>query len=327
MTQRLEFHEFGSPETVLRHASCAEAENSGLRLRLLYSPINPADLNYIEGTYGLKPELPAVPGMEGVAEVFESNDVTLPVGSHVMAPPRPGNWCSHRSATAAECVLVPVGVPLVQAAMARVNPPSAWRMLHDFVQLQPGDWVAFNAATSGVGFSLIQIAKQLGLKTVAFARSEASLERLKIAGCTLAFLDHPAGFEEASDQLNSQRPQLALNAVGGESALRLCNLLGEGGTLVTYGAMARKALKVPNSLLIFKDLRLRGFWLNRWFREQAQPQKDPMWAQLFTWMREGKLATPVDSMFALEDFRAALAANAQAGRLGKVLFQFEGVPA
>ena len=34
------------------------------------------------------------------------------------------------------------------------------------------------------------------------------------------------------------------------------------GTMVTYGGMSMKPVSVPTSLLIFKDLRLRGFWLS-----------------------------------------------------------------
>src|SRR5262245_44669870 len=42
-----------------------------VRLRMLFSPVNPADLNYIEGTYGKKPVLPAVPGIEGAGRIVE----------------------------------------------------------------------------------------------------------------------------------------------------------------------------------------------------------------------------------------------------------------
>ena len=38
-------------------------------VRMLASPINPSDIMYTEGKYGLKPHLPATPGFEGVGVV------------------------------------------------------------------------------------------------------------------------------------------------------------------------------------------------------------------------------------------------------------------
>ena len=35
--------------------------------------------------------------------------------------------------------------------MLKVNPITAWRMLHDFVPLRSGEWLIQNAANSGAG--------------------------------------------------------------------------------------------------------------------------------------------------------------------------------
>jgi trans-2-enoyl-CoA reductase len=37
---------------------------------MLAAPINPADLNMIEGVYGVKPKLPAIGGNEGVGTII-----------------------------------------------------------------------------------------------------------------------------------------------------------------------------------------------------------------------------------------------------------------
>ena len=52
-------------------------------------------------------------------------------------------------------------------------------------------------------------------------------------------------------------PRLALNCVGGKSATELARSLAPGGTMVTYGAMARMPIQLPTSLFIFKDI-VRG---------------------------------------------------------------------
>ena len=58
------------------------------------------------------------------------------------------------------------------------------------------------------------------------------------------------------------RPKLGLNCVGGASSTVVAKSLAHGATIVTYGGMSMKPLTVPTSLLIFKDLTCKGFWLS-----------------------------------------------------------------
>ena len=63
--------EFGKPEAVarLQRVEATPVGSGQICVRTKFAPINPADLNFIEGTYGTKPEVPCVPGMEGVGKI------------------------------------------------------------------------------------------------------------------------------------------------------------------------------------------------------------------------------------------------------------------
>src|SRR5437899_394209 len=58
------------------------------------APINPADINAIEGKYPGRPEVPAVPGFEGAGIVVEvgPNVSTLANGALVILPHHVGTW-------------------------------------------------------------------------------------------------------------------------------------------------------------------------------------------------------------------------------------------
>jgi len=58
-------------------------------------------------------------------------------------------------------------------------------------------------------------------------------------------------------------PLLGLNCVGGAAASSAMRLLGKGATFVTYGGLSRKPLAVPASALIFRDIRVVGYWLSK----------------------------------------------------------------
>ena len=110
-------------------------------------------------------------------------------------------------------------------------------------------------------------------------------------------------------------PSLAFNCVGGESALRLMNLLAPGGTHITFGAMARRPLTVPNGLLIFKNLNLRGLWITKWIEGAPREEIDEVYGRLAT----SGLSMPVDRLVSLADYAEAIDAVTAPGRNGKVL--------
>jgi NADPH:quinone reductase-like Zn-dependent oxidoreductase len=134
-------------------------------------------------------------------------------------------------------------------------------------------------------------------------------------------LDDTSAVDAAKEICGEKRPALALNAVGGDSALRLMNILAPGGAHVTYGAMGRKPLKVPNGLLIFKDLEIRGFWLTRWIDAATRTELDAAYGFLAEEVAEGRLVVPVDSTHGLDAFEQALERLGSGDRDGKVLFK------
>lgn len=68
---------------------------------------------------------------------------------------------------------------LTTAATLKVNPPTAYRILNDFVDLNPGDSIIQNGANSNVGQSVIQLAKVMGLKSINLVRNRPDLGTLK----------------------------------------------------------------------------------------------------------------------------------------------------
>ena len=134
---------------------------------MLAAPINPADLNQIEGKYPIRRPLPATPGFEG-AGVVEKSAASVrrasPSGTQVILPHDFGTWREAAVVKADELVAVPNEIDPEQAAMLKINPLTAWRMLHDFVRLERGDWVIQNAANSAAGRAVIQICTQARLQ-------------------------------------------------------------------------------------------------------------------------------------------------------------------
>lgn len=289
-------------------------------VRILAAPINPADLNTIEGTYGVKLTLPAVPGIEGCGVVAASEAEDFQVGDEVIFIRRAATWATHTTVPADSLFKLPQGIDPVQAAMLKVNPATAWRLLHGFETLRKGDWIVQNLGNSAVGRCVIQLARDLGIRTISFVRRAEVADELRELGADEVFTDDDEGLAAAKGALGGANAALAFNAVGGESALRLMKLLRESGTHITYGAMARKPVTVPNGLLIFRDIQVRGLWVTRWLENSTAAEVQSLYQDLAERVAAGRLVQPVDGLFPLEAFQDALAGLDAPGRSGKVLF-------
>jgi len=319
----LRYHEHGDPREVLQadEVPVPEPGEGEVLLEMLASAIHPSDLGLINGSYGRLKDLPAVAGREGVGKVVALG-AGIPdelLGKLASLPEDFGAWRQFSLAKEDELILLPSLVPPEQLALALLNPMTAWRLLNDFEYLNPGDFVIQNAANSAVGCSIIQFASRLGAEVINLVRREELRAPLKELGAKNVILDDDEAPEKVAEITDGAKCKLALNSVGGRSALRLAKCLVRGGVHVTFGAMTGDPVRFPTRQLIFDDLRLVGFWLDKWkrsrdlsaFRKAAEAVLQPL---ALTEIRH-----PVDSTFTLDQFQEALERNAEP-RFGKVVF-------
>jgi len=319
--KQVEFTEFGRPEDVVS-VVCGQSpdiEDGQIAVKMLAAPINPADINFIEGTYGVKPSLPAVPGIEGVGCVEDSRAEGFQIGDKVIFLERVGTWRELIICDASSAMVVDNHVNVEQAAMLKVNPMTALCLLQNYVDLKPGDWVIQNAANSGVGQSVIQIAKILGLRTINLVRRAELIPQLYELGADKVFLDDSESKAELSEFCTIARPTLVCNAIGGDSSIRLMNTLVEKGVHVTYGAMSRRPVTIPNKYLIFRQIRFEGLWITKWLEDTPRNEVESSYRKLANWIESGKLEQSVDSAYQLEHVVQALERAQQPNRSGKVL--------
>jgi trans-2-enoyl-CoA reductase len=194
-------------------------------------------------------------------------------------------------------------------------------MLNDFVSLQPGDWVLQNAANSAVGRCVIQIARARGWKTINVVRRPELIEELKALGADEVLVAGEQTAKEIRAVAGQQPIRLALNAVGGDSALDQLKVLAPLGVQVTYGGMSKLPVTVPTGILIFNDVIVRGFWMTRWYENASAAAVQGMWSELAEWMQQGALKIPVERVFSLDEVAAAVALARKGERSGKVLLK------
>ncbi len=321
------FEAFGEPAEVIRLIECAEPPQPGpgeATLAMQLVPINPADLLNLRGFYGAAPQnLPATPGAEGLGKVTEvgPNVDHIAVGDLVVAPPGSGSWRQRLTVPATYLSRLPATADRRQLAMLRVNPATALAMLKDVIDLQPGDWVIQNAANSAVGHYLIQIAPLHGLRTVNLVRRATLIPELKQAGGDVVI---PAGedlAERVAEATGGTKPRLGIDAISGQACGDLASCLADGGTVVNYGALSGEPCQISTRDTIFRDIRLRGFWLRTWMAATPPEQVHRTYDNLAEAVAAGKMSAAVEQVYAFDEIAAAVAHAGREGRQGKILIQ------
>ena len=282
-------------------------------LRMMAAPINPADINMIQGVYPVKLPLPLFAGFDGVAEVLsvgsgvkrlQSGDWVVPNITSGL-----GTWRMFVVCSEDDMWKIPNDIPLLSAATLSVNPCTAYRMLTDFGHLEKGDVVIQNGANSAVGQAVIQIAAAMGLQTVNIVRDRPNLDILVNTlidmGATHVITDDFAHSPQMKVLMGTlPKSKLALNCVSGKGVADILKYMEQKGVMVTYGGMSKKPLMVPTGSFIFKDVRLRGFWMSQWNKENSNsPKRREMWDYLCGLVRKGQLLPPLYRSVPLEHFK------------------------
>lgn len=303
----------------------AELAEGQVLLEMLAAPINPSDVLTLTGRYAILPPLPAIGGKEGVAKVVEHGpNVTEPeLGQTVLLPVGSGTWATHMVADAKALIPLPHGVDPIQLSMIKVNPPTASLMLSEYVDLQNGDWVIQNAANSGVGSYLITLAKLRGLKTVNVVRRESLVKPLLAADADVVLVDGVVDGRSLAERVKAATGgaaiKLGIDAVSGAASTRLGEALGDGATLVIYGAMSGEPCSLAPKVIIFKDITVRGFWLAKWFRTATPERQKELFGRIIGLIAAGQLSAPIHATYKVKDIKEAVRVAASGQRNGKVV--------
>jgi NADPH:quinone reductase-like Zn-dependent oxidoreductase len=312
---------YGSPveyTNVVEINDIGAIKNDEVIIEVLYSPVNPSDLLLANGTYPIQPKLPSVIGGEGVGRVVSigSSVSTVKPGNIVTIPFGTFAWSEKVVAKAADLIILPAGIDLQQAAMLSINPPTAVLLLEEFVSLNAGDWIVFNAANASVSNTIIAVAKSKGIKTLGLVRRKEAIDIALKAGADIVLIDDENVVGEAKKATNNAEIKLGLDAVGGKATNSIAQILANEGNLVCYAAMSREPISVSQFGLIFRGIQIHGFFM---YLPAYLPKLKDAKLQSLKLLEQGKLNVPVAKIYPPERVKEAIQHTINGG---KVLLQF-----
>jgi NADPH:quinone reductase-like Zn-dependent oxidoreductase len=323
------FEQYGEPGQVLqvRDLPLPEPGPGQVRVRMLYSPINPSDMMVIRGKYGVLPKLPATPGYEGVGVVEASGGGfygKMLLGRRVAVLNRnAGNWKEHVILPATEAFpFVPKGVPDEQVATLFVNPATALIMTTQVLKVPRGEWLLQTAAGSALGKMIVKLGKRYGFKTINVVRRADTAKELEKLRADVVINTSTESLEERIAEITGGKGvKYAVEPVGGDLGSQVVRCLGPGGHMLMFGALADQPITVSPRFMITGSKRIEGFWLADWVRKRGPLGMLRFLRRVGSLIQEGVLTSDIAATYSLDQIKDAVAAVETPGRQGKILLK------
>jgi NADPH:quinone reductase-like Zn-dependent oxidoreductase len=319
--KKILFEKTGKPADILQvvETEITEPKANEVRIRVKASPINPSDVMFVQGLYGLKPVLPSGAGFEGSGIIDKVGEgINLAVGTKVSFMGT-GAWAEYVCVPQQAVISLPDEISFETASQTFVNPFTAWAMLHES-GLQAGDWLLLTAGGSAFAQLVIQLAVAKGIKVICTVRRNVQKEQLLALGATAVINTTEDFLPKKVKQLTEGKFATAcFDATGGELGKLALQSLTDNATMWVYGLLSLEETPVHNGLMLFKNLTIKGFWLSTWIVKVAKDVRKQAAIDVIGLLASKKLEIKVDATYALQDCIKAVAHSESEGRTGKIL--------
>ena len=326
------FEETGEPEDVLHLRDMPDPTPGpgDILVRVLLSPVHPADLHVMRGRFGRTPALPTSPGIEcvGVVEALGAGVDGPKPGTRVVLLDVWANWRERVVAPAVRVIPVPDAVSDPDAAQAMINPVTALVLTMVEHRLRPGEWLAQTAAGSTVGRLILQLARSEGFRTLNLVRRSAQVAEITELGGDVTLstedADWPTRFARTAE---SGQLEKAIDCVGGRIGAAVARGLQPGGRLLVYGALSSHRQTDPAAFempifvprLIYSASSVQGWFLFRWLNVTPLAEASAVLRSVLDRLATGQLRLPPAKIYRAKGLSTALAQAESSDRNGKPL--------
>ncbi|WP_433260378.1 zinc-dependent alcohol dehydrogenase family protein [Actinosynnema sp. CS-041913] len=287
-------------------------------VRLRARPINPSDELFIEGRYGRRPTLPAVPGFEGVGTVEETTADGYAVGQRVAVSAQ-GTWQEYVTVPEPDVVPVPDRLPDSVACQLTVNPVTALLLVRQLA-LCGDDWLLITAAGSALSRMVLHLACRNDIRCICVVRDHRHVDHLTRAGAAIVVnVATDDLVRRVLDTTDGQGAHAVLDAVGGQPGSTALRCVRPGGQVVVIGMLDGGALTITPHALVFAGLTVRGFWLPHHLARLPAHVRVELAEHAIALLGTPGFAAPVAATYDLDDVRQALEHAHRPDRNGKVI--------
>ena len=252
-----------------------ELKKGEVLIKIAASPINPSDLSFLRGHYGIKKKLPCIPGFEASGTVVASGGgfyANYLKGKNVACTSSQdgdGTWAQYMKTSAKLCLPLRKDIELEQGSMTIVNPLTAWSLI-EWAEKLGSRSIIQTAAAGALGQMIHRLARKKGLQVIDIVRREDQWESLSNQGFENVLISKDSNFQkELTIRAKKLNALVAFDAVGGEMTGTMASCMPTGSHVIVYGGLAGTACEVHPGSLIFQGQTIHGYWLSSYLTSRG----------------------------------------------------------
>lgn len=279
-----------------------------------------ADLLQTCGRYQLNLPLPFTPGMDAAGVVRSAPaQAGVRAGQRVAVLASHGCWQEVVTAPPERVLPLLDDMSFEVGAAVPLNYLTGLFALVHRARARAGKTVVVHGGAGGVGVAAIQLARALGLRTIAVTSEDSKRDFALRAGAHHAVLSD-SWLAAVRDLVGERAVDIVVDPVGGDRVTDSLRSLAPEGQLLVLGFSAGDIPTVRVNRLLLGNTAVLGVASREFFEHQPALVRE-LWDQLLQLRATGELLEPPVDCYPFPDARSALRAIADRRARGKIVLR------
>ncbi|MCW9034384.1 MAG: NAD(P)H-quinone oxidoreductase [Rhodospirillales bacterium] len=321
----IEITEPGAPEVLKETSRPMPTPSAGeVLIKVVVAGVNRPDVLQRQGGYPPPPGASDLPGLEIAGEIIAlGEDVdSFAIGDEVCALVTGGGYAEYCSAPALQCLPVPKGLSLFEAAALPETFFTVWTNLYQRANLQAGETLLVHGGSSGIGTTALQMASALGARVITTAGNAEKCDACLQLGAERTVNYKEEDYVEAVKEFTDGKGvNVVLDMVGGDYLPKNIKCLAQDGRHVNIAFLQGSKVELNFMPIMLKRLTLTGSTLRARPVEVkaqiAEELKETVWPLL----ESGKIKPVIHSVFPLSKASEAHKLMESSQHIGKILLE------
>jgi putative PIG3 family NAD(P)H quinone oxidoreductase len=291
-------------------------------IRVAAAGVNRPDVMQRRGRYSPPPGVSDIPGLEvaGTIEAVGADVERWRIGDRVCALLAGGGYAEYAVAPAPQCLPVPAGLDLIQAAALPEVMFTVWTNVFERGRLQPGESVLIHGGSSGIGTAATQLARANGARVFATAGTAEKCRACEAIGAERCINYRDEDFVAVVRSLTGDRGvDVVLDMVAGEYLQRDIDALALDGRLVLIAQLGGYRSTINTVPILQRRLTITGSTLRPRTVDEKGRIARAVEAHVWPRLADGSVRVLVHATFPLGDAAEAHRVMEASTHIGKLV--------